>query len=174
MKYFVTLGNRTWEIEVEGERITIDGQPLEARLVPIPGGPLYHLSSAEGSSCIAVEPPREEEEGTWTMGIAGQRFPVQVTDERAQSIGQLLPDGRPADGAAVVSAPMPGLVVRVDVEVGQQVAAGTGLVVVEAMKMQNELRAQRSGVIAVVHVVPGQTVEKGAPLITLQSVESTR
>ena len=65
---------------------------------------------------------------------------------------------------------MPGLVVRVEVTVGQRVDVGTGLVVVEAMKMENELRAQRAGVVETVHVAAGQTVDKGASLITLASV----
>ena len=64
-------------------------------------------------------------------------------------------------------APMPGLVVRVEVAVGQRVEVGAGLVVVEAMKMENELRAQRAGVVETVHVAAGQTVDKGASLITL-------
>jgi biotin carboxyl carrier protein len=65
---------------------------------------------------------------------------------------------------------MPGLVVRVEVTVGQQVEIGAGLVVVEAMKMENELRAQRAGVVQTVHVAPGQTVDKGASLVTLGPV----
>jgi pyruvate carboxylase subunit B len=62
---------------------------------------------------------------------------------------------------------MPGLVVRVEVIVGQEVAAGSGLVVVEAMKMENELRAHSPGVVEQIHVAAGDRVEKGAPLVTL-------
>jgi pyruvate carboxylase subunit B len=67
---------------------------------------------------------------------------------------------------------MPGLVVRVQVVAGQQVEAGTGLVVVEAMKMENELRAVRAGVVSKVHVDVGQVVEKGAPLVTVGEPET--
>jgi pyruvate carboxylase subunit B len=66
---------------------------------------------------------------------------------------------------------MPGLVVRVEVQEGQRVEAGAGLVVVEAMKMENELRAPRPGVVSRIHVKPGQTVDKGVALVTLESVE---
>jgi pyruvate carboxylase subunit B len=66
---------------------------------------------------------------------------------------------------------MPGLVVRIEVAAGQRVDAGAGLVVVEAMKMENELRAPRAGVVAAVHVTAGQTVDKGAPLVTVESPE---
>ena len=68
-------------------------------------------------------------------------------------------------------APMPGLVVRVEVAEGQAVEAGAGLVVVEAMKMENELRATRAGMVKTVHVAVGQAVEKGAALVTLASAE---
>ncbi|PYP09034.1 MAG: hypothetical protein DMD59_10365 [Gemmatimonadetes bacterium] len=66
---------------------------------------------------------------------------------------------------------MPGLVVRVEVREGQVVEVGEGLVVVEAMKMENELRASSRGVVEQIHVSPGQRVEKGAPLVTIKVPE---
>jgi pyruvate carboxylase subunit B len=62
---------------------------------------------------------------------------------------------------------MPGLVVRIEASVGDRVSAGAGLVVVEAMKMENELRATRPGIVAKVHVQTGTAVEKGAMLVSL-------
>jgi pyruvate carboxylase subunit B len=91
---------------------------------------------------------------------------VAAVDERARQIEA------PSGGGTVV-APMPGMVVRVEVAPGQRVEAGTGLVVVEAMKMENELRAGRAGVVEAVHVAVGQAVEKGAPLVTVTSGEGT-
>jgi biotin carboxyl carrier protein len=64
---------------------------------------------------------------------------------------------------------MPGLVVRVQVEPGQQVAAGAPLVVLEAMKMENQLKAPAAGMIAEVRVVAGAAVEKGQVLVTLSA-----
>jgi pyruvate carboxylase subunit B len=63
---------------------------------------------------------------------------------------------------------MPGLVVRVDAQVGEQIRAGQGLVVMEAMKMENELRAQAAGTVKAVHVSPGMAVEKGTVLVELE------
>ena len=60
---------------------------------------------------------------------------------------------------------MPGLVIRIDVVAGQQLEAGASVVVLEAMKMQNELRASAPTTVAVVHVSAGQAVEKGQPLV---------
>jgi len=63
---------------------------------------------------------------------------------------------------------MPGLIVRVNVEPGDRVQSGQGLVVMEAMKMENELRAQAAGTVKAVHAKPGSAVEKGALLVELE------
>jgi len=68
-------------------------------------------------------------------------------------------------GPAPLRAPMPGLIVRVEVEPGDAVKAGQGVVIMEAMKMENELHSERDGVVARVLVAAGEPVEKGAVLI---------
>lgn len=170
MKYFVTLRARTYEIDVGGGRVSVDGEPFEAHLAAVPGTPLYHLLLA-GSSWTVAAQPLAENAGIaplrWALGAVGERFEVEAVDERTRQIQALTGRGRAPAAGGVVKAPMPGLVVRVEVVVGQRVEVGAGLVVVEAMKMENELRAQRAGVVETVHVTPGQTVDKGAPLITL-------
>jgi len=171
MKYFVHVGEppRTVEVEVEGGRVTVDGTVLEAHLAAVPGTPLYHLLLGKESWTVAVQPVEHAAAaggGRWMLGVAGERVAVEVIDERTRQI-QALAGVRPVAGASgTVVAPMPGLVLRVYVVPGQQVAAGAGLVVVEAMKMENELRAHRAGVVAKVHVEVGQVVERGAPLVT--------
>src|SRR6266550_3443182 len=162
MKYFVTVGARTIEVEVDGTRVTVDGVGVETDLAAVSGTPLYHLLLGGESWTVAVEPL--EGAGRWALGLVGERVEVSVQDEQARGT-----DRRGGDGT--VRAPMPGLVVRIEVAEGQQVAAGTGLVVVEAMKMENELRAPRSGTVRTVHVAVGQAVEKGASLVTLASPE---
>ena len=76
------------------------------------------------------------------------------------------PDGRPGGGQRLV-APMPGKVAAVLVAVGQPVERGAGLVVLEAMKMENEFRATGSGVVTEVHVSPGQAVNAGDVLVVI-------
>jgi len=169
VKYFVTIGSQTVEVEVEGQRVVVGGEPLDAHLAPLPGTPLYHLLLGGTSWTVAAQ--ALEGDGRWAMGMAGERVEVAVQDERAREIETLTGAAPGASGPAVVRAPMPGLVVRVQVADGQRVEAGAGLVVVEAMKMENELRAPRAGVVQTVHVVVGQAVEKGMPLVTLASPE---
>ena len=171
MKYFVRIGSQTFEVVVEGGRVRLDGAELEAHLVAIPGTPLFHLLLAGQSWTVAaqtLEPGRR-----LALGVAGERIEGAVVDERTRRVEAMT--GKPVAPAAggTIQAPMPGLVVRVEVTEGQHVEAGAGLVVVEAMKMENELRAPRPAVVAAVHVGVGQTVEKGAPLVTLESAEPT-
>jgi biotin carboxyl carrier protein len=167
MKYFVTVRGKTYAVDVEGAHVTVDGEQFEAHLAAVPGTPLQHLLLAGNSWTVAAQRLEGVAAQRWALGAVGERFEVGVQDERTSQI-QALTGRRPAPaGSGVVKAPMPGLVVRVEVVVGQRVETGAGLVVVEAMKMENELRASRAGVVETVHVVAGQAVEKGAALVTL-------
>jgi pyruvate carboxylase subunit B len=167
VKYFVTLRSRTYEIDVGGGRVTVDGEPFEAHLAAVPGTPLYHLLLAGSSWTVAAQTLEGVAPLRWALGAVGERFEVEAVDDRTRQIQALTGRGRVPAGGGVVKAPMPGLVVRVEVVVGQQVEIGAGLVVVEAMKMENELRAQRAGVVETIHVAAGQTVDKGASLVTI-------
>ena len=172
MKYYVRIGEppRTVEVEVAGAQVTVDGKTFEAHLATVPGTPLCHLLLGNESWTVAVQPVEDGDSAggwRWTLGVAGERVAVEVIDERTRQIGALTGARPVVPASGTVVAPMPGLVVRVHVVAGQQVEAGTGLVVVEAMKMENELRAVRAGVVSQVHVDVGQVVEKGAPLVTV-------
>jgi biotin carboxyl carrier protein len=96
--------------------------------------------------------------------VAGDRFEVEVRDPRSWSRRSVLA----SQGLATLSAPMPGKVVRVLVAEGEMVEAGQGLVVVEAMKMQNEIKAPRSGRVISLAVRVGATVAAGDPLATIE------
>ena len=109
-----------------------------------------------------------ETRGRYTLWLDGFRYEVEALDERTHAIRELSSATAGPAGPAPLKAPMPGLVVRVNVAVGDTVAAGQGLVVIEAMKMENELRAQAAGRVKSVLVTPGTAVEKGTILIELE------
>lgn len=152
-------------VDVHGGRVTLDGQTLDAHLEGIEGTPLHHVLLGTASWTVAAE---SLDASHWVLGAMGERRDVMVMDERSRQIQELTGKKGPAAGGGVIRAPMPGLVVRVEVAVGDRVAAGAGLVVVEAMKMENELRAPGAAVVTAVHVSPGAAVEKGATLVTLE------
>ncbi len=172
MKYHVTLRSRTYIIDVEGGAVTVDGDRLEAHCAAIPGTPLIHLLLGKDSWTVACQ-SLEASGRRWALGAAGERLEAEVQDDRSKQIEALTGQGRKTVQGGVVRAPMPGLVVRVEVTVGQEVAAGAGLVIVEAMKMENELRATSRGVVDQVHVKAGDRVERGAPLVTLGPAQVT-
>ena len=122
-------------------------------------------SAGERSIAVALDPAGP---GRWALTRRGERWEAEVVDERTRHIRSLTGGGESARGPAALRAPMPGLVVRVLVEAGQPVAEGAGLVVLEAMKMENELRARAQGVVKAVAVKPGETVDKGQILIELE------
>ena len=162
MKYFVAIDGREVEVEVDGDRLRVDGRELRARLTVIPGTPIRHLLVGADSLALVVEP---RERGEWRLSIDGTSYLAEVVDERTRHIRSLTGDAGKAAGLAHLRAPMPGLVVRVFAREGDQVVTGQGLVVLEAMKMENELRAIAPGVVGVVRVAPGQAVEKGQILL---------
>lgn len=167
MKYLVTLGGRTIEVEINGPEIRVDGRLMRGTLEAVPGSPEYRLVLDGEATRLAVE---GREGGTWRLVEAGARWEALVEDERTRHIRSLAGAGRGAEGGGVLKAPMPGLVVRVGVEEGQVVQAGAGLLVLEAMKMENELRAAAAGVVTGIRVAPGQVVEKGQVLLHLGPV----
>jgi biotin carboxyl carrier protein len=104
----------------------------------------------------------------YTVNMRGEQFQVQVEDERARRLnrGRRLPTL--PDGELAVTAPIPGLVVKLLVAVGESIEEGQPLVILEAMKMENELRSMRAGVIKEIVAGPGQRVEQNAVLLILE------
>ena len=164
MRYYVTIRDREHLVEVEGDRITIDGQAVEASTAPVEGTPVRQVLLGGASWMLLVEPAGR---GRWDLGWRGDRWEAEVVDERTRHIRSLTGAGQVRTGGGVLKAPMPGLVVRVLVDAGQRVQEGQGMVVLEAMKMENELKAQSAGVVQGVLVTPGQAVEKGQGLVEL-------
>lgn len=165
MRYYVTIGERTFVVDLGSGRPVVGGVEVDATLAAVPGTQLRHLL-AEGVSTLFVARPGDRV-GRWELASGATRLLVDVTDERTRAIREMV--GEVADEIDhTVAAPMPGLVLRVDVVPGDRVVAGQGLLIVEAMKMENELKAPVAGLVARVSVEVGQIVEKGAVLIVLE------
>ena len=140
--------------------------PIEAELSEIEGSPIRMLKI--GTRVCRVVFQRHQSRGRYTLWVDGYRFEAEALDERTRAIRDLSAATAGPVGPAPVRAPMPGLIVRVNVKVGDTVQAGQGIVVMEAMKMENELRATAAGIVRSVDVTPGTAVEKGALLVALE------
>ena len=166
MKYAVLLDGQVIEVEVDGDQVTVAGENYRASLGTIAGTPLRQLLLNGRPTTLPVEALGR---GRWALAPGGERWEVEVLDERTRHIRSLTSGANRPAASVVLKAPMPGLVLRIQVEPGQRVEAGAGLVVLEAMKMENELKAAASGVIKAVLVNSGQAVEKGQVLLEFES-----
>jgi biotin carboxyl carrier protein len=165
MKYLVTVGGREIEVEVDGDKVTVAGVTRTAMLRTI-AGTLPRQLLVDGRPTVLTL--RSVGRGQWSLSVGGDRWEAEVVDERTRHIRSLTAGSSAARGPATLRAPMPGLVVRVLVEAGQEVAAGAGIVVLEAMKMENELKAPSAGVVRAIRVGAGEPVEKGQVLVELR------
>ena len=164
MLFDATVDGRTLRVDVRGKdgryTVTIDGKPLEVDLFD--GGRDFVSLLIAGRS---HEAGLERHASGFTVVLADDVVAVDLA-EAARGEGPA--HKRLASGPARVMAPMPGRVLRVQVSPGDDVPAGQGLVVVEAMKMENELKAPRAGRVLEVAVREGQAVETGALLVVLE------
>jgi pyruvate carboxylase subunit B len=165
MRYFVTVGEREVEVDLTGPEPRVNGVPVRAELSGTAGTAVRHLLTDGRSHAFLAEPGQRR--GRWRLSFGSTRFALDAVDERTRAIREMTGDAE-EEGVKTVIAPMPGLVVKVEVEVGEQVRTGQGVIIVEAMKMENELKAPADGVVARIEVAVGQTVDKGATLIVLE------
>ena len=170
MKYVVDVNGERITVDLDGTIATVDGQGHEVSLTHVPGTPVQLVRI--GTQVHRVVARRGQSRGRWQLDVDGTRVEAEALDERMRAIRDLTAASAGASGPAPLVAPMPGLVVRIAVAVGEEVAAGQGLVMIEAMKMENELRSTAAGVVLAVRVTTGQAVDKGTVLIELGPVAS--
>lgn len=164
MKYHVVVAGREVVVEVDGPRVRVDGREMAAALEAEAGTPMRRLVLDGEAHRLAVA--GRDADG-WLLVDRGGLHVAEAVDERTRHIRSLAGGGAGPARGGVVKAPMPGMVVRVAVAVGDRVQAGQGLVVLEAMKMENELKAPAAGVVQEVLARPGTAVEKGAVLVRI-------
>jgi biotin carboxyl carrier protein len=167
MRYIVDITGRRLEVVIEGDRVSVGGGPAEqARITEVDGTPVRLVSI--GDAVHRVTARRDGARGSYVLRIDGRRYAVEALDERTRAIRDLSAAAAGPAGPQPVKAPMPGLVVRIDVNVGDQVQAGQGVAAIEAMKMENELRAPAAGKVKAVRAAAGQAVEKGAVIVEFE------
>ena len=176
-RYVVSVAGKEHVVAVGADRVEVDGREFEGSLavvgsLPVAGGSAAGVSLlldgvAHGLLARSVSP------GAWELESAGRAFRAEVLDERAARVRQLSGPAGGAGAASVLKAPMPGLVVRVAVKDGQAIEAGASVVIVEAMKMENELRAPAAAQVSRVRVAAGEAVEKDQVLVEFAPPEAS-
>ena len=176
--YEITVDNEAFSVSLEGDVVHVNGRsytidasfPGEGHLsLLVDGSVSYSYVAGEGS----LHPLQYVEHGNpFQINVDGHTHEVIVEDQRSLLLKTVRKSQTEAVGSAVITAPMPGLVAKILVKKGEQVTAGQGVVILEAMKMENEIRASQSGFMKEILVQPGQAVEKGQILARLVSEEA--
>ena len=171
MNWEVNLGSETFDVSVESTSETrfvvkVNGDPVEVDACFVEPGTL-HLIHEGRSYELDLQKTAEGHDVT----LHGTRYSAQVMDERTRALQALGLGGAAATGSETTSTSMPGKVVAIHVEECQAVETGAGIIVVEAMKMENELRCARDGVVSRICVAVGDAVEGGAALVNIDPLE---
>ncbi|NJC97452.1 MAG: biotin/lipoyl-binding protein [Anaerolineae bacterium] len=165
MKYITTIDGKEFLIEIIDERhISVNGKTYDVDFEAVSGQPVYSLI-VDGRSHEAYV---QEGDDAWQVLLRGRLYPITVQDEREKRLRAAAGGGVAETGEFHLKAPMPGLVVSIPVEEGQQVTKGQVLIILESMKMLNELKSPRDGVINRIKVKAGESVEQKQPLLSVQ------
>jgi biotin carboxyl carrier protein len=167
MKYYAQFDGQEIAMDIHEEGgaliIQIGDEAFTVDLQKVSEPSLYSMLVNHRSAELMIE----EREGLFDVLVGGELYRIGVQDEWAYRLANIQRKTRPHEGELLVKAPMPGVVVDVEVDVGTAVEAGQGLLILEAMKMENEIRAPRAGTVKVVGVRKGESVEQGRVLVIL-------
>jgi len=164
MRYITTVEDKQYLVEIiDDKHVSVDGKVYEVDFESVSGQPVYSLI-VNGKSHEAYAAQGED---NWQVLLRGRLFPITVEDEREKRLRSAAGGGVAETGEFHLRAPMPGLVVAIPVAEGQAVTKGQVLVILESMKMQNELKAPRDGTIGRVRVKSGETVEQKQTLLSV-------
>lgn len=164
MKYITTVNGQEYVIEIDQENeITVNGERH---------GIDFEQLAQDGTLSLLIdnrslEAIVDERDDAWEVLLHGELYTVRVQDERAYRLAQARGQLSDAAEAVVIRSPMPGLILDVRVEEGEIVEQGQTVVILESMKMENELRAGRDGMVTRVHVDKGDSVEKNQELVAI-------
>jgi biotin carboxyl carrier protein len=164
MKYVTRIGESEFLVEViDEDHVGVNGTVYQVDFESVDGQPVYSLL-VDGLSYEAYIFPADE---NWQVLLHGTLYPATVEDERERRLRAASGGASQSQGEFHLKAPMPGLVIAVPVTEGQSVYKGDVLVLLESMKMQNELKSPRTGVVSRLRVKPGDRVELRQTLLSV-------
>lgn len=164
MKYITTLDGKEYQVEIIDDRhISVDGKVQTIDFVSVSGQPVYSLI-IDGKSHESYVYEADDE---MQVLLRGQLYHMTVEDEREKRLKSAAESGSGEGGEFNMKAPMPGLVVSIVVSEGDKIEKGQVLIILESMKMQNELKSPKAGTIGRIRVKPGDSVEQRQPLLSV-------
>ena len=165
MKYITTIDDKEFLVEIIDDRhVSVDGKIIEVDFESVRSQPVFSLI-VDGKSYEAYVYDGEED---LEVLIKGRLYHSRVEDERERRLRAASGGGVVDSGIFHLKAPMPGLVVSVSVEEGQEVKKGDVLLILESMKMQNELKCPRDGIVGRILVTGGDSVEQRQKMLSVE------
>ena len=164
MKYVAEVDGQEFPVEILDEHHVRFGENiLEFDLVAVNGQPLYSLIINKESFEGYIYP----DEGSWKVILLGSSYTINIEDEREKRLRKSMGENVIADHEFTLRAPMPGLVIANPVIEGQHVDKGQILVILESMKMQNELRSPFEGTVVRLKIKAGESVQQKQVLLSI-------
>jgi acetyl/propionyl-CoA carboxylase alpha subunit len=168
MDYLVKIGDKKYNVTIDSAahppQIKLDGQPVMTDFSTRADNSEIQLLINNRSYDVEVA----KQNGNFTVFIYGKEYSLFAEDERLAKIREVAGMGVAEDGRKKLQAPMPGLVTQLLKQPGEQVAKGESLIVVEAMKMENEIKSHVDGIIKEISVKEGQSIDKDAVLVVFE------
>ena len=163
MVYIVKVDDKEYRVdlekEVRGFKVSLNGNSMKVEIVK---SSLSHFSLIVKNKIYDIIIQDEN-----TISVDGESYNVKVEDERLQELKKLKGEDELAE-EVTVAASMPGLIIKIEVKEGDKVKAGQGLAIIEAMKMQNEVKAPKDGIVKQILVKKGMTVNGGDTLVVIE------
>jgi acetyl/propionyl-CoA carboxylase alpha subunit len=167
MKYITTVNDQQYTVEIIDEKhVLLNGTPVEVDFQTVQNQPVFSLIM-QGKSYEAYV---SENDDHWEVLLLGDLYTASVVDEREQRLRAAAGGQVSERGEFHLKAPMPGLIIKIQVQDGQEVQKGDVLVILESMKMQNELKSPQPGIVTEVNVADGDNVEKRDVMVALGPV----
>ena len=163
MNYEVVVNDETYVIDITDDHILLNGDEISMDFYQIGSSALYSMLVNNESFEALVE----NQDDIWKVSMRGNQYEVTVVDERTRLLRSRSGADLGGGGGGTIKSPMPGLVVAIPVEIGQEVEKGDNIIILESMKMENELKSPCAGRVNRITVSPGDTVEKNQIMVVI-------
>ncbi|MFQ5825126.1 MAG: acetyl-CoA carboxylase biotin carboxyl carrier protein subunit [bacterium] len=168
MKLFAKTSNKEYEVELNGSAenlsILLNGKVKKADFKCTGETNFFSLIVDNHSYQLYIVP----KSNGYEVYLDGAKYFIELEDERSRLLRSLIKTDEKPKGQKEIIAPMPGLIVKIEVEEGQEIKKGDGLIIIEAMKMENEIRANADGMVKKVFIKEKDSVDKDAVLMLIE------
>lgn len=168
MKYFSKIADKDVELQLDASEldtlVNLNGMQKKSELIQLGDSNLYSLLVDNRSYQVFLE----QKEECYLVSLNGRKYSVTLEDEKSRLISSLIKAEKKQKGQVEIKAPMPGLIAEINVSEGQEIKKGDGILIIEAMKMENEIRSNVDGVVKKILGKAKDSVDKDSILMIIE------